>query len=612
MTMGSDRARAGDAHLDASTILLLSFDDWGAMSSEAKASDFGRFMKDPEIKAIMTRLQPAFMEMMKSMMAEELESGPASSLPGGGEKMAEIGERLMGAAMSIGGRMCENMTGRTAISISLLLDPTAPLPMNLIFEFGGGEEIQKAVDEMFSLLEKESEGEMKARTIEIEGQKGRCIESDGAGIFVVRSGERFTAGVHEASLRAHLKSMEAGAVRLGNVPFYKKAMGAVGEGRMKFFMNLEPVWSMAMPMLSGLAADMGEPSPMAVISALGLQQFQGVAASGSMSAAGSRERAFFGISGRSGLMRLIPTENRPLAPAAFAPADAISATSIRLELAQVIPALRDVVRTLAGEEEMQGMEEMLAGTQMMLGFTVEELLGDLEGTIFTFSPSGPAPDLMSMMMMGGSIDTCFGIRMSSRERLDGLLGMFSDPQISQGMVSKQEIAGRSAYVVNAAPAMGMPLQICTTIEGDWWLIATSAKALRESLERADSGKGLRGNAAIAQLMGEVGGTSGMMVGFANAGQQLANALDAVRPLLGMAPMMMPELADPSMMFLFDPTILPSSATVKKYFGVQATRVSIVDGGILQERWTPPVGGAAPAEKDGGKKEGAKPSTGVGL
>jgi hypothetical protein len=180
MTMGSDRARAGDAHLDASTILLLSFDDWSAMSSEAKASDFGRFMKDPEIKGIMTRLQPAFVEMMKSMMAEELESGPASSLPGG-EKMAEIGERLMGAAMSIGGRMCENMTGRTAISISLLLDPTAPLPMNLIFEFGGGEEIQKAVDEMFSLLEKESEGEMKARTIEIEGQKGRCIESDGAG-----------------------------------------------------------------------------------------------------------------------------------------------------------------------------------------------------------------------------------------------------------------------------------------------------------------------------------------------------------------------------------------------------------------------------------------------
>ena len=82
---------------------------------------------------------------------------------------------------------------------------------------------------------------------------------------------------------------------------------------------------------------------------------------------------------------------------------------------------------------------------------------------------------------------------------------------------------------------------------------------------------------------------------------ISQTLDMFRPVVGMLPMFVPTLAqEPELGFLFDPSILPSSATVQKYFGETASRTRIVEGGMISESWAP------------SKSAGTKKAAGAGL
>ena len=592
----ASNVEAADGHLNEGTVFVVSTDNWGSMRSSMDASDQGRFLNDPEIRRIRDSLEKGFMALIDSKMKEQMANVPEGV---DAEKMQAVAKDAMAKLVGYGTSLCSGMKGRVALSLGILNDPSLPAPINLVFEFGGNDEIHAKNQELLDLILSTSEGQAARTSFEAHGYKFNGVHQMGMGVFVGRKGDRFIAGLHQAGLNDYLAALEAGTVRLGNDPFYKSATAAVGNGSVKSFLNMQPVWGMAMGMLAGVPVGEGEPSPMAVMQALGVTGFQGMASAGQCSATGTGQKTFIGMQGRSGLMRLVPTENKSLAPPPFAPNAVLSSTSMRLELSQILKLVRDVM-VIAPTADRDEFEGGLAGVKEMLGFSVEELLSDLEGTVFYATPAGgPPPNPMAMMMGGGAgLDQSIALKLASKERFLQLINKFADPQISQGMVTKQAVEGREVWAVTLPMA---PIQLAIAIEKDWLLIGTGVETMKKAFARADSDQGLATNAGYQGMVQKVGGSTGMMVTYKDSGKMISQTLDMFRPVVGMLPMFVPTLAqEPELGFLFDPSILPSSATVQKYFGETASRTRIVEGGMISESWAP------------SKSAGTKKAAGAGL
>ena len=207
---------------------------------------------------------------------------------------------------------------------------------------------------------------------------------------------------------------------------------------------------------------------------------------------------------------------------------------------------------------------------------------------------------MAMMMGGGAgLDLSFALKLNSKDRFEKLFTMLANPEMTQGMISKQAVSGREVWAANI-PMGPMPIQLAVAFEKDWLIFGTGVETLKKAFAQTDSGQSLAGNAAYQGIMSKVGGMNGMHIQFADQGKVLSQTLDAFRPMVGMLPMFVPELAQqPDLLFLFDPTILPSSTTIQKYFGDQASSTRIVAGGIMMDTWAPSK--TAPKKPDAEKK-----------
>ena len=318
---GAPSLRAADGHLSDSTVFVMSTEDWSAVRTSMKGSDQGKFFADPEILRIRDSLKKGVMALIETTMKEQAAMAPEGVDT---EKMQALAKEAISKLTDYAGTLSGGMSGRVALSIGIMMDPSLPVPVNLVFEFGGNDEIHTKNQELLDLIQSGSEGAASRASFELHGFQVNAVEQGGMGIFIGRKGDRFIAGLHKAGLADYLGAVKENTVRLGNDAFYKSAMGAVGPGSMKTFLNMQPVWGMAMGMLAGLPTAEGEPNPVVVMQSLGVTGFKGMAASGQCGPSGMGQRSFIGMEGRAGLMRLIPTENKSLAPPPFAPSSVLA------------------------------------------------------------------------------------------------------------------------------------------------------------------------------------------------------------------------------------------------------------------------------------------------
>jgi len=591
---------AGEVHLKADTLLVISSPDWRQAANEMKASDLGQFIADPEIRRILDNVGKGAKEMMKGTIKEEVAGRPeAGDLdPAMIEKTISMISEFIPKYC---GALCTQMTGRMMIAFGLDMNPAMPIPVpNLVIEFGGTDEIAALNGEVLDFAAASDEG-MSRNSFELNGYQMQSVEADGFALFIGRNEDRFIIGLNRASLEDYLTACEAGTVRLGAQPFYQQAKAAVGAGSIQLFHQTKPIWDMAMALGSMMPPTEGEPSPAEMINSMGLNQFQGFAMGVNWSAEGVRSKNFFGINGRNGLMRLIPSENQSLAPPPFAPSEAISATTARVELSQLIPMIEDLMK-MGPEGEMAEFDAGLATFEEFAGVSLKTLLSDLEGTIFMATPAGSAGlNPMGMMMGGGgSLDLGFALKLKSKDRFVQLLTNMQNPEITQGLLSKEEVSGRDLWSMDL-PMMPVPLEVTMSFDGDWMLMGTSRKFMTDAFKRADGEARLATNTAYQKALAAVGGDSGMMVKYEDVGTTLSQMADMIRPMLGMVPMFVPDLgAQPELLFFFDPANIPSSATIQKYYGVSVQRCSVTSGGLLVEQWMP---------RKSGKKEEKKPKSG---
>ena len=594
--------RADDVHLADSTIVVCSTGDVKAMKAALEASDTGRLLADPEIRRIGENLKKGFAGLMEKGMKEAAASAPEGTDPA-------VLQAKMTAFLDLGksylDALCADMSGRAAFSLGIAMDPALPTPVpSLIIEFGGTDRLHAMHGQLVDAMVALSEGEGKKTEFTAGGFQFTGMEENGMGLFFGRKGDRFVIGSHRAGLADYITAWEAGTERLGAQPFYKSAFAATGTGQMNCFVGLAPLWTMALGMMAGMPVAEGEPNPAAILQSLGLTDIQGMAGTATWTPQGASSRSFIAIAGRRGLLRLIPSENLALALPPFAPAEVVAANTTRLELSQLLNVVRDLM-ALAPEAERTEFEAGLTQAQQMLGSTVDELLGDLEGTVFTATPSDAAPmNPMAMMMGGGAgLDFSIALRLKAKERFQKLLTTLGNPEITQGMMTKSEIAGREVWSM-MVPMGAAPMQFAFAVDGEWLIIGTGSEPMRKAFERADAGTSLGTNEGYNGLVQRLGGATGMMIGYTDTGKSLSQWLDMVRPILGMVPMFVPDLAqNPETLFLFDVANLPSGALLQKYLGATVTRGRVTEGGLLFDAWSP--------TKSAPKTEEAKPAGAAG-
>jgi len=577
--------RADDVHLADGTIMVLSTADAKAMRSALEASDTGRLLADPEIRKIGANLKKGFAGLMEKGMREAAASAPDGTDPAAMQaKMTaflDLGKAYFDA-------LCEDVSGRAAFSLGIALDPALPTPVpNLILEFGGTDRLHAMHGQLIDAMAAMDEGGPSKTEFAAGGFQFSGLEESGMGLYFGRKGDRFVIGTHRPGLADYIAAWEAGTERLGAQTFYKNAFAATGTGQLNLFVGLSPLWTMAMGMLAGMPAAEGEPNPAAMMQALGLTDIPGMAMTATWTPQGASTRSFIGMTGRRGVLRLVPSENLPLALPPFAPTEVVTANTTRLELSRILDVVRDLL-ALAPEQERASFEEGLVQAQTMLGSSLAEILADFEGTVFNATPADAAPmNPMAMMMGGGAgLDLALAFRLKSKERLQKLFATLAAPELTEGMMSKQEIAGREVWSM-MLPLGAAPIQVATAIDGEWLILATGTEPIRKCFERADSGKGLATNEGYNALVNRLGGATGMMVGYTDTGKSMGQWLDMVRPILGMVPMFVPDIAqNPELLFLFDVANLPSGALLQKYLGATVTRGRVTDGGLLFDAWAP--------------------------
>jgi hypothetical protein len=173
------------------------------------------------------------------------------------------------------------------------------------------------------------------------------------------------------------------------------------------------------------------------------------------------------------------------------------------------------------------------------------------------------------------------------------------PEMMGPAIEQQEFLGRNLWSFD--PLGDVPPEFAGggssvipawTMDGDWLIFSTSVDDVKAALRLLDDegGEAFGSDKRTAAMMAKIKSSQGWSISMTHMGQNLSQAADILRPLVGMLPLMIPDIAsNEELLFLFDPENIPESVLLNKYFGWVAARYSIVEGGIkgygFQERVT---------------------------
>jgi hypothetical protein len=385
----------------------------------------------------------------------------------------------------------------------------------------------------------------------------------------------------------------------------------------------EPSEDGDLPPLPGQDPSPSEPEmkPSKIIAALGLEAISGIASSGYIEEGGVGNDIVVGLEGRPGITGLIPQANSDITIPAFVPEGTIGLSLMKYDLSNIFDIGISIAAMLDGRDPEEIAAELEAGLQMAkmtTGVDVMELIDSIEGTFCVFTPprktGEPAFDPMAMMMGGGapSFPFVIGLKLANRGAFDQLMDSIGRPEMMGAALQKDEFMGRDLWSFD--PLGDVPPEFAGEgpsvlpswcIEGDWLIFSTAAEEVQAALRLIDGegGAPFGSDKRTAAAFAKVKATQGNGISMSNVGENLSQAADLLRPLLGLLPLIAPDLAsDENMLFLFDPENIPESELFRNYFGWQASRTSIVEGGLRMYTFSEQVSEAADSSQE--KKEPA--------
>ena len=632
LTAGSSPADADGDRLGKYSVVVWTVDDWQAEREQGQDTDYARFFNEPSVQAI----------------AERLISGIGELVSGGLEEQPEMMDDLTMIWEHLS-NLGEQMTGEFVLGVGYRMDMGMPMP-DMIVDFHGPAEFGVVHQEMLTKIQTMIEAggaPASRRKFSIGDVEFSGIEMmPGVGLYIGQFEDHHLIGTSKNGLEEYLAEGDtAVGERFNSTRIYKLAQTHLKRGTSHGFVNMDALWNLT-PMLDmaigGSASEFGEPSvdgdlpplpgqdpspsepemkPSKIIAALGLEAISGIASSSYIEEGGVGNDIVMGLEGRPGITGLIPQANSDITIPAFVPEGTIGLSLMKYDLSNIFDIGISIAAMLDGSDPEEIAAEMEAGLQMAkmtTGVDVMELIDSIEGTLCFFTPprktGEPAIDPMAMMMGGGapSFPVVLGLKLANRGAIDKLMGSLGRPEMMGAALQKDEFMGRDLWgfdplgdVPPEFAGEGPSVLPSWCVEGDWLIFSTAAEEVQAALRLIDGeggapfGSDKRTAAAFAKVMA----TQGNGISMSNVGENLSQAADLLRPLLGLLPLIAPDLAsDENMLFLFDPENIPESELLRKYFGWQASRTSIVEGGLRMYTFSEQVSEAADSSQE--KKEPA--------
>jgi len=632
LTAGSSPADAGGDRLGKYSVVVWTVDDWQAEREQGQDTDYARFFNEPSVQAI----------------AERLISGIGELVSGGLEEQPEMMDDLTMIWEHLS-NLGEQMTGEFVLGVGYRMDMGMPMP-DMIVDFHGPAEFGVVHQEMLTKIQTMIEAggaPASRRKFSIGDVEFSGIEMmPGVGLYIGQFEDHHLIGTSKNGLEEYLAEGDtAVGERFNSTRIYKLAQTHLKRGTSHGFVNMDALWNLT-PMLDmaigGSASEFGEPSvdgdlpplpgqdpspsepemkPSKIIAALGLEAISGIASSSYIEEGGVGNDIVMGLEGRPGITGLIPQANSDITIPAFVPEGTIGLSLMKYDLSNIFDIGISIGAMLQGSDPEEMAAEMEAGLQMAkmtTGIDVMELIDSIEGTLCFFTPprktGEPAIDPMAMMMGGGapSFPVVLGLKLANRGAFDKLMDSIGRPEMMGAALQKDEFMGRDLWgfdplgdVPPEFAGEGSSVVPSWCVEGDWLIFSTAAEEVQAALRLIDGeggapfGSDKRTAAAFAKVMA----TQGNSISMSNIGENLSQAADLLRPLLGLLPLIVPDLAsDENMLFLFDPENIPESELLRKYFGWQAARSSIVEGGLRMYTFSEQVSEAADSSQE--KKEPA--------
>ncbi|MEE2855775.1 MAG: hypothetical protein VX949_00105 [Planctomycetota bacterium] len=612
----TDQAQAGGGKLGKYSVVVYSVDDWQAERDQYKDSDVAKFLQEPSIQKIGERLAAG----IGALVAVGLEDDPEAK-----EKLESFWEHLSS--------MSDQMTGEFVFGVGYQMDPLMGIPMpDLVMDFHGPAEFGAIHNSFLSMLkELLEEGGQPApmRTFSIGDIEFTGIEQmPGVGIFVGQFEDHHVIGTNKMSLEQYLA--EGGTTvgeRFDSTRIFQQAQTHLRRGSSRFYLNLDALWNL-IPMADMFAGGGGPPDPgfdgegfdgedgdtfadafkpSKLIDVLGIETISGIAARGYYTEDGIGSDVIMGIEGRKGILGIIPAANSDISIPGFVPEGTASFSLIRLEFSKLFDIIISIASTFDDQDPEEMAAEMEAGLEeikLQTGIDVMDLVDSIEGSLCTYSPpidaSTPAFNPMAAMM-GGSASPPVVICAKLRDRgpWDKLMESLAGPDMMGPAIEEQEFQGRKLWsfdplgdVPPEFAGQGSSVIPAWTLDGDWLIFSTSVDDVKAALRLLDGegGEAFGSDKRTAAMMAKIKSSQGWSISMVHMGQYLSQMADIFRPLVGMLPLMIPDIAsNEELLFLFDPENIPESALLNKYFGWVASRYSIVEGGIkgytFQERVT---------------------------
>ncbi|HIG04731.1 MAG TPA: hypothetical protein EYQ08_03240 [Planctomycetes bacterium] len=633
LTTGSSPADAGGDRLGKYSVVVWTVDDWQAEREQGQDTDYARFFKEPSVQAI----------------AERLISGIGELVSGGLEDQPEMTDDLTMIWEHLS-NLGEQMTGEFVLGVGYRMDMGMPMP-DMIVDFHGPAEFgvvhQEMLTKIQTMIEAGGGPPASKRKFSIGDVEFSGIEAmPGVGLYIGQFEDHHLIGTSKNGLEEYLAEGDtAVGERFNSTRIYKLAQTHLKRGTSHGFFNMDALWNL-LPMLDmalgGSEPGFGEPSedgdlhplpgqdpsptfsemkPSKIIAALGLEAISGMASSGYIEEGGVGNDIVVGLEGRPGITGLIPQANSDITIPAFVPEGTIGLSLMKYDLSNIFDIGISIGAMLQGSDPEEIAAEMEAGLQMAkmtTGIDVMELIDSIEGTFCVFTPprktGEPAFDPMAMMMGGGapSFPFVIGLKLANRRAFDKLMESIGRPEMMGAALQKDEFMGRDLWSFD--PLGDVPPEFAGEgpsvlpswcVEGDWLIFSTAAEEVQAALRLIDGegGAPFGSDKRTAAAFAKVKATQGNGISMSNVGENLSQAADLLRPLLGLLPLIAPDLAsDENMLFLFDPENIPESELFRKYFGWQASRTSIVEGGLRMYTFSEQVSEAADSSQE--KKEPA--------
>lgn len=633
LTTGSSPADAGGDRLGKYSVVVWTVDDWQAEREQGQDTDYARFFKEPSVQAI----------------AERLISGIGELVSGGLEDQPEMTDDLTMIWEHLS-NLGEQMTGEFVLGVGYRMDMGMPMP-DMIVDFHGPAEFgvvhQEMLTKIQTMIEAGGGPPASKRKFSIGDVEFSGIEAmPGVGLYIGQFEDHHLIGTSKNGLEEYLAEGDtAVGERFNSTRIYKLAQTHLKRGTSHGFFNMDALWNL-LPMLDmalgGSEPGFGEPSedgdlhplpgqdpsptfsemkPSKIIAALGLEAISGMASSGYIEEGGVGNDIVLGLEGRPGIIGLIPQANSDITIPAFVPEGTIGLSLMKYDLSNIFDIGISIGAMLQGSDPEEIAAEMEAGLQMAkmtTGIDVMELIDSIEGTFCVFTPprktGEPAFDPMAMMMGGGapSFPFVIGLKLANRRAFDKLMESIGRPEMMGAALQKDEFMGRDLWSFD--PLGDVPPEFAGEgpsvlpswcVEGDWLIFSTAAEEVQAALRLIDGegGAPFGSDKRTAAAFAKVKATQGNGISMSNVGENLSQAADLLRPLLGLLPLIAPDLAsDENMLFLFDPENIPESELFRKYFGWQASRTSIVEGGLRMYTFSEQVSEAADSSQE--KKEPA--------